>query len=187
MPKSRTLSEEDEELYELSENLRLQLVVLELQNKIVKYRFHKDKATLSKRYIILRASKIILISLYSIFVFFEKPLHCYKSTTFYTNVNKFDNECDPNLQYLNSDLFMNEKLYRSLELIFLISLACIKFLHYKLKNINLLKKINNYIILQYVILGIISLCIIDIIMSLIFESFPLINFFFKRSSTYFIY
>ena len=179
MPKSRTLSEEDEELYELSENLRLQLVVLELQNKIVKYRFHKDQATLSKRYIILRASKIILISLYSIFVFFEKPLHCYKSTTFYTNVNKFDNECDPNLQYLNSDLFMPEKLYRSLELIFLISLACVKFLHYKLKNINLLKKINNYIILQYVILGIISLCIIDIIMSLIFESFPLINFFLR--------
>ena len=179
MPKSRTLSEEDEELYELSENLRLQLVVLELQNKIVKYGYHKDKAIISKRYIILHTLKIILISIYSIFVFSEKPLHCYKSTTFYTNVNKFDNECDPNLQYLNSDLFMPEKLYRSLELIFLISLACVKFLHYKLKNINLLKKINNYIILQYVILGIISLCIIDIIMGLIFESFPLINFFFR--------
>ena len=177
MPRPKTLSEQDEELYELSDNLRLQLVVLELQNKVIKYRYHKDQETISKRYTILRASKTILISIYSILVFFEKPLHCYKSTTFYTNVNKLDNKCDPNLQYLNSDLFMPEKLYRCLELIFLISFACIKFLHYKLKKINLIQKIDNYIILQYAILGIIALCIIDITMSLQFESFPLINFF----------
>ena len=130
MPKPKPLSEKDEDLYELSENLRLQLVVLELQDKVIKYRYNQDNETTNKKYTIFRISKIILITIYSIFVLFEKPIHCYKSTTFYSNDNKLDNECDPNLQYLNSDFFMNEKLYRYLELIFLISFACLKFLYF---------------------------------------------------------
>jgi len=179
MPKPKPLSEKDEELYELSENLRLQLVVLELQDKVIKYRYNQDKETTNKKYIILRISKITLITIYSIFVLFEKPIHCYKSTTFYSNDNKLDNECDINLQYLNSDFFINEKLYRYLELIFLISFACLKFLHFKLKKISLFTKIDTYKILQYVILGIIALCIIDIAISIQLESFPLINFFLR--------
>ena len=179
MPKPKPLSEKDEDLYELSENLRLQLVVLELQDKVIKYRYNQDNETTNKKYTIFRISKIILITIYSIFVLFEKPIHCYKSTTFYSNDNKLDNECDPNLQYLNSDFFMNEKLYRYLELFFLISFACLKFLYFKLKKISLFTKIDTYKILQYIILGIIALCIIDIAISIQLESFPLINFFLR--------
>ena len=176
---SKTLSEEDEELYELSENLRLQLVVMEIKNKVNKFRYQRDKAETDKRYTFLRITKITLISLYSILVLFEKPLHCYRSTTFYINENKPNNECDQTLQYLNINFFMPEKLYRYLELIFLSSFAIIKFYHYKLKKFSLLKKIDNYIILQYVILTIIALCFIDIAVCLQFDSFPLINFFLR--------
>ena len=176
---SKTLSEEDEELYELSENLRLQLVVMEIKNKVNKFRYQRDKAETDKRYTFLRITKITLISLYSIIVLFEKPLHCYRSTTFYINENKPNNECDQTLQYLNINFFMPEKLYRYLELIFLSSFAIIKFYHYKLKKFSLLKKIDNYIILQYVILTIIALCFIDIAVCLQFDSFPLINFFLR--------
>ena len=176
---SKTLSEEDEELYELSENLRLQLVVMEIKNKVNKFRYQRDKAETDKRYTFLRITKITLISLYSIIVLFEKPLHCYRSTTFYINENKPNNECDQTLQYLNINFFMPEKLYRYLELIFLSSFAIIKFYHYKLKKFSLLKKIDNYIILQYVILTIIALCFIDISVCLQFDSFPLINFFLR--------
>ena len=59
----------------------------------------------------MRISKINLITTHSIFVLFEKPIHCYKSTTFYSNDNKLDNECDTNMQYLNSDFFINEKYF----------------------------------------------------------------------------
>ena len=179
MPKPKTLSEEDEELYELSENLRLQLVVLELQKKVNKYRYRKDNETTNKKYTILRIAKIAAISIYSILVLFEKPIHCYRSTTFYTNKNKHDNECDPDLQYMNEDLFMDEKLYRLIELLFLISFVIMKFIHYKLKKKSLFGKIDRYIIIQYIILAIIGACFIDIIICLIFESFPLINFFLR--------
>ena len=175
---SKTLSEEDEELYELSENLRLQLVVLELQDKVRKYRYNQDKETTNKKYFFLRIAKIILISTYSILVLFEKPFHCYKSTTFYTR-NKEDNKCDEDLQYLNKDFFMPEKLYRYIELLYLISFAIIKFMHYKIKKVSLFQKINKYIVLQYIILIMIFLCIIDIAICLNFDSFPLINFFLR--------
>lgn len=174
---TKPLNEEDEELYELAENLRLQLVVMEIQDKVNKFRYNLDKETTNKKYDILRMIKITLISLYSIIVLFEKPLHCYRSTTFYINDNKFDNECDMTLQYLNVDFFIPEKLYRYLELIFLISFACLKFFHFKLKKMSLLKKIDSYIILQYIILAIITLCFVDIAVCLQFNSFPLINFF----------
>ena len=176
---SKPLSEEDEELYELSENLRLQLVVLELQDKVIKYRYDHEKEGINKKYLFLRMAKISLITLYSILVLFEKPLHCYERTTFYKNDNKTDNECDPDLQYLNENFFMPGRLYRYLELLFLICFTAIKFVHYKLKKISLLGKINKYLILQYIILAIIFLCFIDIVIAIRFDSFPLINFFLR--------
>ena len=176
---SKTLSEEDEELYELSENLRLQLVVLELQDKVRKYKYNQDKETTNKKYFFLRIAKIILISTYSILVLFEKPFHCYKSTTFYTRNKEDNNKCDEKLQYLNKDIFMPEKLYRYIELLYLISFAIIKFMHYKIKKVSLFQKINKYIVLQYIILIMIFLCIIDIAICLNFDSFPLINFFLR--------
>ena len=175
----KTLSEEDEELYELSENLRLQLVVLELQDKVIKYRYNQDNETSNPKYLILRIFKIVLITIYSILVLFEKPIHCYKSTTFYTVGSKDNNECNPKLQYLNKDFFMNENIYRYIEILFLLSFVVIKILHYKLKHISLFQKINKYIVLQYIILGIIFICILDIIICIQFDSFPLINFFLR--------
>jgi hypothetical protein len=179
MPKQKALKEEDEELYELSENLRLQLVVLELQKKLNKYRYRKDNETTNKRYTILRIAKLTIINIYSILVIFEKPLHCYKSTTFYTNENKPDNQCDPNLQYLNINFFMNEKIYRYIELVFLVTFIFLKFAHYNIKNRSLFQKVDKYLILQYIVLCIIGLCIVDITISIYFESFPLINFFLR--------
>ena len=174
----KALSEEDEELYELSENLRLQLVVLELQDKVIKNRYNKDNETKNIKYLILRILKNVLIAIYSVLVLFEKPIHCYKSTTFYT-IQKNNNECDPDLQYLNEDFFISENLYRYIELIFLVCFASLKFFHYRLKHISLFQNINSFIVLQYIILGMILLCILDIIICIQFDSFPLINFFLR--------
>ena len=179
MPKPQSLSEEDEELYELSENLRLQLVVLELQKKLNKYKYRRDNENTNKKYILLRTTKIVVIAIYSILVLFEKPLHCYKSTTFYTNDNKANNECDPTLQYLYKGFFINEKLYRFIELIFLVSFVFLKFGHFKIKKRNLFQKVDKYIILQYIILGIIALCFLDIAICIRSDSYPLINFFLR--------
>ena len=166
----------DEDLYELSENLRLQLVVLELADKINKYMYDVQKETIKKKYKILIFIKFIAILIYSILAFFEKPFHCYKSYTFYTKSDKKDNICNPDLVYLNN-LFLDVTLYRSIEIVFLISFVLFKFMHFKLKKINIFKKIELYAVIQYIIFFLILICIIDIILSLCLDYFPLINFF----------
>ena len=136
------INKKDEDLYELSENLRLQLVVLELENKINKYIWNIQKENIKKKYKILRGIKFTVILFYSILVFFEKPIHCYKSTTFYSNDNKNDNVCNPDLVYLNYKIFFDVTLYRYIEIAFLISFVFFKIIHFKLKNIEIFKKIN---------------------------------------------
>ena len=170
------IKENDEDLYELSENLRLQLVVLELEDKINKYMYDIQKETIKKKYRILRFIKFIAILIYSILAFFEKPFHCYKSYTFYTKSDKKDNICNPDLVYLNN-LFLDVTLYRSIEIVFLISFVLFKFMHFKLKQINIFKKIDLYAVIQYIIFFLILICIIDILLSLCLDYFPLINFF----------
>ena len=170
------IKENDEDLYELSENLRLQLVVLELEDKINKYMYDTQKESIKKKYRILRFVKFIAILSYSILAFFEKPFHCYKSYTFYTKKDKKDNECNSDLVYLNN-LFLDVSLYRSIEIAFLISFVLFKLMHFKLKQINIFKKINLYAVIQYIIFSLILICILDIILSLSLDYFPLINFF----------
>ena len=171
------IKEKDEDLYELSENLRLQLVVLELEDKINKYMYNTEKEDIKKKYKILRIIRVILVFLYLILVFFEKPMFCYSRTTFYNRGNKTDNECPTDLVYLNSNMFLKETIYRYIEIAFLISFVFIKVMHFKLKNIDIFKQINIYNIIQYIIFLLIFLCLIDVVLSIILDYFPLINFF----------
>ena len=166
----------DEDLYELSDNLRLQLVVLELEDKVNKYMYDTQKENIKKKYRILRIAKFIIVFLYSILAFFEKPIHCYKSTTFYTNNDKNDNECNQDLVYLNN-IFFDVTLYRYIEVAFLVSFVLFKIIHFKLKKIDIFKKINLYSILQYIVFILIISCLIDIFLSIFLDYFPLINFF----------
>ena len=174
---TKLLNEKDEDLYELSENLRLQLVVLELEDKIHKYMYDTRKEDTKKKYRILRIFKVLIVFSYSILVFLEKPLNCYKSTTFYNNKDKTDNTCSSELAYLNEDLFINQYVYRYIEIAFLITFIFLKIMHFKLKEIDIFKKIDVYAFIQYTIFVLITLCLFDITFGLILDYFPLINFF----------
>ena len=174
---TKLLNEKDEDLYELSENLRLQLVVLELEDKIHKYMYDTRKEATKKKYRILRIFKVLIVFSYSILVFLEKPLNCYKSTTFYNNKDKTDNTCSSELAYLNEDLFINQYVYRYIEIAFLITFIFLKIMHFKLKEIDIFKKIDVYAFIQYTIFVLITLCLFDITFGLILDYFPLINFF----------
>ena len=66
---TKLLNEKDEDLYELSENLRLQLVVLELEDKIHKYMYDTRKEDTKKKYRILRIFKVLIVFSYSIYNF----------------------------------------------------------------------------------------------------------------------
>ena len=175
----KKITEKDEDLYELSENLRLQLVMFEIEEKMTRSKI-KNYKTNAKKYLFIKITKTILIILYSFLVLFEKPIHCYKSTTFYKVENKTNDTCDGDLVYLNSNFFISTKLYRIIELLFLISFAFLRIFHLKLKKkISLFNKINSYSILQISIFIIITACSIDILVSFHFDYFPLINYFLR--------
>ena len=173
----KVIKGKDEDLYELSENLRLQLVVLELDDKINKYMYDTQKEDIKKKYRILSIIRVIIVFLYTILVFFEKPMFCYSKTTFYKRGNKTDNECPPDLVYLNSKIFIKGNIYRYIEIVFLISFVFIKLMHYKLRKIDIFKQVNKYNVIQYIVFLLILLCLVDIILSIILNYFPLINFF----------
>ena len=118
-------------------------------------------------YKIIRIIKFIFVILYSILVFFEKPFHCYKKTTFYTIEEKQNDECDSKLQYMDTNLFINRYLYRSFELFFLISFIAIQLILGEERKI--LNKFNNaYRVLQINLMVLIGLCIVDIFFSILF-------------------
>ena len=163
---------------ELSENLRTQLMVFEIEKYIHQ---NKIKHSSIKEFIydILRKIKSIIIIFYALMVFFEIPFHCYKSTTFYTNPNKKDNECNPELQFLfASDYFISNIYYRIIEIIILISFIIIQIILIQQKK-TLDSFTADYQLLQLVIIILIGINLIDISCSLFYDYYPLINFFIR--------
>ena len=136
----------------------------------------KQKKNSKNKYRRLRIFRFIVILIYSILAFFEKPFHCYKRTTFYTNKDKNDNKCNPDLVYLNGK-FLDNTIYRSIEIAFLISFALLKIMYFKLKEIDIFKKIDLYAVIQYIIFFLIFICLIEVLLSIFLDYFPLINFF----------
>ena len=129
-------------------------------------------------YKIIRVIKFIFVILYSMTVFFEKPLHCYKQLTFFPVANKDNNECPQNLQFMNKDIFLPPIAHRCSEIFFLLCFIFIQ--HILTEERKTLKRYTySYSILQKSIIILISICIIDIICGLIFEYFPIFNFFLR--------
>ena len=79
---------------------------------------------------------------------------------------------------MNENLFLNKFIYRSFELFFLFAFVGIQIVLGEERKI-LHKFTMPYKILQITLMVIIGLCILDIIFSLIFGYFPLINFFLR--------
>lgn len=79
---------------------------------------------------------------------------------------------------MNENLFINKFIYRSFELFFLFAFVGIQIVLGEERKI-LHKFTMPYKILQITLMVIIGLCILDIIFSLIFGYFPLINFFLR--------
>ena len=129
-------------------------------------------------YKIIRVIKFIFVILYSMTVFFEKPLHCYKQLTFFPVANKDNNECPQNLQFMNKDIFSFPIAHRCSEIFFLLCFIFIQ--HILTEERKTLKRYTySYSILQKSIIILISICIIDIICGIIFKYFPIFNFFLR--------
>ena len=171
-----------EEFQSLTDNLRTQLVIFDIGSYI-----HKNKllySTIKKKlYYILRIIKPIFLYLYSFMPFFEIPFHCYKKTTFkltsdYENPRKYCKELELQLIFNSTDYYLNETIYRFLEIFFLTSFLVIQiiFIHEK-KTLNSLTK--SYERIEFILFTCIILSFLDICFGLLFNYYPLINFFLR--------
>ena len=171
-----------EEFQSLTDNLRTQLVIFDIGSYI-----HKNKllySTIKKKlYYILRIIKPIFLYLYSFMPFFEIPFHCYKKTTFkltsdYENPRKYCKELELQLIFNSTDYYLNETIYRFLEIFFLTSFLVIQiiFIHEK-KTLNSLTK--SYERIEFILFACIILSFLDICFGLLFNYYPLINFFLR--------
>ena len=171
-----------EEFQSLTDNLRTQLVIFDIGSYI-----HKNKllySTIKKKlYYLLRIIKPIFLYLYSFMPFFEIPFHCYKKTTFkltsdYENPRKYCKELELQLIFNSTDYYLNETIYRFLEIFFLTSFLVIQiiFIHEK-KTLNSLTK--SYERIEFILFACIILSFLDICFGLLFNYYPLINFFLR--------
>ena len=171
-----------EEFQSLTDNLRTQLVIFDIGSYI-----HKNKllySTIKKKlYYLLRIIKPIFLYLYSFMPFFEIPFHCYKKTTFkltsdYENPRKYCKELELQLIFNSTDYYLNETIYRFLEIFFLTSFLVIQiiFIHEK-KTLNSLTK--SYERIEFILFTCIILSFLDICFGLLFNYYPLINFFLR--------
>ena len=171
-----------EEFQSLTDNLRTQLVIFDIGSYI-----HKNKllySTIKKKlYYFLRIIKPIFLYLYSFMPFFEIPFHCYKKTTFkltsdYENPRKYCKELELQLIFNSTDYYLNETIYRFLEIFFLTSFLVIQiiFIHEK-KTLNSLTK--SYERIEFILFTCIILSFLDICFGLLFNYYPLINFFLR--------
>ena len=122
--------------------------------------------------------KFVFVIVYSLTVFFEKPLHCYQRLTFFRVANKHDNECPQNLQFMNRRLFSFPIVHRCSEIFFLLCFILIQYILGEEKKI-LKRYTQSYSVLQTTILTLISICLIDIAFGIIFDHFPIFNFFLR--------
>lgn len=118
--------------------------------------------------------------IYAFMIFFEKPFHCYARTTFnfYQPTAKASNDCDANLEMMDIYIIDNMLYYRIIELFLLFCFALIQIVFWAER-----KALGNYTIqykiLQTSLMIIIFICVCDILLGLIFDFFPLVNFFLR--------
>lgn len=106
--------------------------------------------------------------IYTILIFFEKPFWCYNSIFYKNSVN----ECDKSIAVLH--IYYNPIIYRTIELIVLLYFTILIYLRYKFRISS--SKSNIRTIISIVLF---SCSTIDIIISLILNSFPFANFFLR--------
>lgn len=124
----------------------------------------------------MRLIKFLFVIIYSFSVFVEKPFHCYKRTTFYSRNTKIkENICDPKIEMI-SIYIQNEMIYRIFEIFLLFSFMLIQIVFWSERKVLGLYS-RSYQIMQISLFILVLASIGDIIIGLILDYFPLINFF----------
>ena len=159
---------------DLINNLRTQLALFQIYNFTRRHVISSNKQIKYVAYRNLRKIKSFCLFIYVFMVFFEKPFYCFKNSTL-----PFipPTECNDNVAFMSLPQ-IKESIYRTVELLLLLSFMAIQLIfHRERKALGNFTK--NYHIIQIILYSLMTISLIDIIIGLIFDIFPLINFILK--------
>lgn len=160
-------------------NLKTQYILFNIRDFIRRYQIQANPKINTIAYKFIRFIRNISLFIYGILMFFEKPWFCYdKATLPLPSFFKFSKDCEERIVF-NGFPFINHYAIRGIE--FTITLIILIAQLFKYRNEYLLKDTNigmnkHYNIIQIILFVSLSLCIIDLIISIIAIKFPIINF-----------
>ena len=160
-------------------NLKTQYILFNIRDFIRRYQIQANPKINTIAYKFIRFIRNISLFIYGVLMFFEKPWFCYdKATLPLPSFFKFSKDCDEKIVF-NGIPFINHYAIRGIE--FTITLIIFIAQLFKYRNEYLLKDTNigmnkHYNIVQIILFVSLSLCLIDLIISMITMKFPIINF-----------
>ena len=160
-------------------NLKTQYILFNIRDFIRRYQIQANPKINTIAYKFIRFIRNISLFIYGILMFFEKPWFCYdKATLPLPSFFQFSKHCEEKIVFTGFP-FINHYAIRGIE--FTITLIILISQLFKYRNEYLLKDTNigmnkHYNIIQIILFVSLSLCIIDLIISIITIKFPIINF-----------
>jgi len=164
---------------ELVTNLKCQYILFNIKDFIRKYQIKEIKSINTKLYKAIRIIRNACLYIYGIVILFERPWYCYEGTTIpLPSQFNFIENCEEKIGFTKIP-FMNNNILRSIEVIQTIIIALSQILkyrdEYRLKYTN--TGVNKYYnIIQIILFASLFFCLIDLILSIIFGKFPIVNF-----------
>ena len=164
---------------EVITNLKTQYILFNIKNFITNYQIYENPKINMILYKISLLLRNIILCIYGLIMLFERPWFCCNGTTISLSSRfNFIEDCEKDVVF--SDMpFINDDAIRTLELLFTLTLIITQIIKFKVECSlrETLTEINRtYIILQIFLIISLGLCVIDLIISLIKEKFPIINF-----------
>ena len=164
---------------ELVSNLKTQYIIYNIKYFLRQYYIKANPYINQRKYKIVKKLHNISLYIYGVIMFFEKPWFCFKETTvpLPSSFHTIDN-CEKDLE-LSPIPFIYDSLLRIIEIVLIISILITKLIKYNnqsiLKN-NKLNKIKQYKRRQIILFFSILFCFFDLLLALITNKFPIINF-----------
>jgi len=164
---------------ELITNLRTQYIIFNIRNFVRSFEIRENPSINKKKYKISIMIRNMSLYIYGFIMLFEKPWFCYKDTTIpLPNSFKFIENCEDKVIF-NNVPFIHNNVLRVIEIILTLSISITQIMKYKVEYS--LKQSNTgvnkcYNIIQVMLFTSLFLCLIDSIISICLQKFPIINF-----------
>ena len=164
---------------ELITNLRTQYIIFNIRNFVRSFEISENPNINKKTYKISILMRNMSLYIYGFIMLFEKPWFCYKDTTIpLPNSFKFIENCDDKVIF-NNVPFIYNNILRVIEIILTLSISITQIIKYKVEYS--LKQSNTgvnkfYNIIQVMLFISLLLCLVDSIVSICLQKFPIINF-----------